>query len=93
MEDHLLWLEIALSGIDIFRLEHALCHQYKAAFGDGGLSAQLWKMECGELENYRMLAARGLISRPVAFALYALSLLKYCRRLVLKSIRQTLHPG
>jgi glycosyltransferase involved in cell wall biosynthesis len=92
MEDHLLWLEIALSGVDIFRLEHALCHQYKAAFGDGGLSAQLWQMECGELENYRMLAARGLISRPVTFALYAFSLLKYCRRLVLKSVRQIWHP-
>ena len=93
MEDHLLWLEIALSGIDIFRLEHALCHQYKAAFGDGGLSAQMWKMECGELENYRLLAARGLISRPVALALYALSLLKYCRRLVLKSIWTTRRPN
>ena len=92
MEDHLLWLEVALSGIDIFRMERALCHQHKAAFGDGGLSAQMWKMECGELENYRMLAARGLISRPVALVLYALSLLKYCRRLVLKSIRTRRRP-
>ena len=88
MEDHLLWLEITLSGKVITILDHTLCYLFKAPFGEAGLSGQMWQMECAELANYRYLAARRLISWPAAFLLCIYSCLKYCRRLVMVSSRR-----
>ena len=79
-EDYLLWLQIVLSGQVAWRLELPLTYLYKARFGERGLSAELWKMEKGELDTYRRLLATGLIHRSSCLALYSYSILKFLRR-------------
>lgn len=82
-EDYLLWLRIVLGGNSAWLLELPLAYSYKADFGAKGLTGQLWKMEIGELDTYKQICREGLISQTAFFALAALSLLKYLRRLVL----------
>jgi glycosyltransferase involved in cell wall biosynthesis len=83
MEDHLLWMELSLSEMQIFRFEHALCYTYKAAYGESGLSSDLWLMEQAELHNYWFLGKRELLSPFMVVPLCTYSLLKFCRRLLL----------
>lgn len=92
MEDHLLWLRIACSGVRIERLPCVLCYTFKPAFGHEGLSAALWKMERAELANYRLLRREGCIGAPAAAALQGWSLLKFVRRIVLVAARRMLSP-
>ena len=51
-EDYLLWLQIAADGIPIYYIDLPLAAIYKAPYGASGLSANLWQMECGELNTY-----------------------------------------
>lgn len=55
MEDHPLWMQIAFAGHRVVRLKAELAFLYKAPFGEGGLSSDLWRMEAAELDNYRIL--------------------------------------
>jgi glycosyltransferase involved in cell wall biosynthesis len=84
MEDHLLWMEICLLRMRVIRLEHVLCYTHKAAFGESGLSSHMWKMELGDLQNYRYLFRKDMISAQQLVFLSAYSLLKYIRRIFLK---------
>jgi len=88
MEDHLLWQTMALSGERIAILDSVLAAIHKAPYGAGGLSAELWAMEKGELDNYRQLHRQGLISLPAAFAFRLFSLLKLVRRLIVVALRR-----
>lgn len=81
-EDYLLWLQTALSGLLAYRLELELGYQYKAPYGQGGLSKQLWSMELGELDAYQQLRAAGLISGLSCKLLAFYSAAKFLRRLV-----------
>ena len=87
MEDHLLWMTMALRGERIALLDAPLASIHKAPYGASGLSADLWLMEKGELDNYRLLHSEGLISWPAMAALQALSLAKYAKRLAVSAAR------
>jgi glycosyltransferase involved in cell wall biosynthesis len=95
MEDHLLWMQAAFAGYKLARLDAWLSFMYKAPFGEKGLSAQLWKMEKAELDNYRRLFRADAISAPATLALWGWSLVKFARRLVyapIPALRQRLEP-
>ena len=83
-EDYLLWLQIVLSGHTAWRLELPLTYLYKAPFGERGVSADLWKMEKGELDTYWKLHRQGSITKLSLLAITTYSLLKYIRRLIIK---------
>ena len=83
MEDHLLWMEIALGGHAVTRMDACLAYQYKAPFGEGGLSAQLWSMELADLRNYLLLQQSGNLRSFWLLVLWPWSLLKFSRRLLI----------
>lgn len=88
MEDHLLWMELALSGLRVAKLDASLTVIGKAAYGAGGLSAQMWAMEKGDLQNYWYLRKTGRIGLPTALFMMMLSLAKYGRRLAVVGLRR-----
>lgn len=81
-EDYLLWLEIIFSGLHAFYLDVPLAYTFKPQFGAGGLSADLWKMEKGELDSYFKLYRKGRISCFLFECLATLSLTKHIRRML-----------
>ena len=64
-----------------------LAASFKEFYGESGLSSNLWKMEKGELENFRILRKEGLISWPLCIAGCAFSFLKYIRRVIICAMR------
>ena len=87
LEDRLLWLQLALNGCKIARLELTLAYLHKAPYGEKGLSSDLWPMEKGELDAYTQLRKMGLLNKLQESALKAFSLLKYLRRVWLSRRR------
>ena len=87
MEDHLLWMEIALTYGPIDLIQLPLAFLFKAQWGESGLSSQMWSMEKGELFNYRYLLSERRISIAMAGLLIAWSLLKFVRRILIKCYR------
>lgn len=87
VDDHLLWLNIICSGHKGAFIDLDLAYFYKAPYGAGGLSGQLWKMEKSELDNYRRLRDKLLISWPAFIVLIVWSLVKYVRRVVISKLR------
>lgn len=87
-EDYLLWLQIALDGHQVRRLELPLAYLYKAPFGEGGLSAELWKMEKGQLDTFFRLRSEGRLGWITTLAISVYSLLKYLRRLIIVYVRK-----
>lgn len=85
MEDHLLWMEIALAGKSLVRLNARLACLHKAPFGGSGLSAQLWAMERADLGNYLLLHRSGRLGMLWLPALWGMSLIKFARRLLIAS--------
>ncbi len=83
MEDHMLWLQILLSGGRVIKLKPDMAAIYKESFGAKGLSAQIWSMERGELKNYQRLHREGLLRTSEYAALNLYSLTKFLRRLVI----------
>lgn len=79
-EDYLLWAQILLSGALGVRLELPLATLYKARFGAGGLSGNLWQMEKGELRSIRKLWQQELIGTSQLCFLSIFSIVKYLRR-------------
>lgn len=84
-EDFFLWQQIAYSGLLISRLEAPMAYVHKALFGEGGLSAQLWEMEKGELDNFARLYGAGSINKMMFLAASLFSILKFCKRVILAS--------
>ena len=89
MEDHLLWMEIVLSGYKATRINLRLATINKAQFGASGLSSQLWAMQTGELDNYLQLYRQKYIGTPTAVFFLCFSLVKFARRLFIVAWRKT----
>ncbi len=86
-EDYLLWLRIICSGYKAMFIGLDLAYLYKAPYGAGGMSRQLWAMERGELDTYRRLRNEQLISWPSFLALSVFSMVKHMRRAVICKLR------
>jgi glycosyltransferase involved in cell wall biosynthesis len=82
-EDFYLWQQVAFAGLPIVRIEAQLVHYYKALYGEGGLSAQLWKMEKGELSNFADLYRAKSISGLLFIVAMGFSIMKYANRQVI----------
>jgi len=89
MEDHLLVIELCFQYGEIDEIQLPLAYLYKAQIGDGGLGSNLWRMERGELQNYRYLVSNGRISFITAAALSIFSLAKFIRRVLMVKIQQS----
>lgn len=87
-EDFYLWQQMAFAGFQIVRIEIPLVHYYKALYGEGGLSGQLWKMEMGELSNFVALYREGCINWLLFIAATGFSITKYVMRLVVTRINR-----
>lgn len=88
-EDYLLWLHIACDGARLYRTAEHLAFCYKSHFGEGGLSAQLEKMQRGELDNYREIRDRGCIGRLQYLLLVSWSWMRHISRHIKVMIRTT----
>jgi glycosyltransferase involved in cell wall biosynthesis len=86
-EDALLWQELALAKVEIVRLEIPLVRLHKAPYGDGGLSAQLWAMQCAELNNFRIHYKNKNASIGILIIAILFSVVKFLRRLLISAIR------
>jgi hypothetical protein len=87
-EDYLLWLQMACDGHRLELLDAELCYVFKTAFGEGGLSAHLWRMEEGELAVFWQLVEENRLSYPTAVLCSVFSVLKYIRRVVIVTTRR-----
>jgi len=83
-EDYRLWLQIAWQHTcAIINRPLAGSISGKLEYGQAGLSANLWKMEQGELSNYLFLYRQGRISAITLTGICCYSLLKYLRRKII----------
>ncbi len=88
-EDYLLWLQVVLDRVPVAYIDLPLAAIYKSAYGMSGLSARIWKMECGELATYWQLHREGRLGSLGAVLFSMTSLAKFLRRLsrtIFKSI-------
>ena len=88
MEDHLFLMRVSTAGLQIAKTAMPLAFIYKNIFGDAGLSADLWIMQRGELENYDILRREGGISYAAACLLKSYSWLKFFRRYLIVIARK-----
>lgn len=89
-EDALLWQQLALSGVNIVRLETQLVMLHKAPYGISGLSAQLWEMECAELNNFCIHYHAKKIGLAILMLATMLSVAKFFKRLMTHAWRKLL---
>jgi len=88
IDDHHLLQQMVFAGFEIALIRKPLVVVYKAFYGEGGLSGDLWNMERADLRNYVELRRRGQIGHITSYALLSLSLLKFCRRLAMVGARR-----
>jgi glycosyltransferase involved in cell wall biosynthesis len=81
-EDFLLWLSIVLSNKKAIKINRVLLFAYKQPFGVTGLSSQLWNMERGELETYKIIGSRFNINTFYLSLIKVYSFIKFTRRLL-----------
>jgi glycosyltransferase involved in cell wall biosynthesis len=87
-EDYLLWQHIAWAGGKIVRIESPLAYIHKPAYGTSGLSAQLWNMERGELDNFMFLYYEGYIGAFLCIISASFSIIKFLKRLFVTEIQR-----
>jgi len=87
-EDFLLWSEILLDGHSAWRCDLPLALLFKAKYGEGGLSSNLWLMEKGQLDSYFRLYTSKRLNVFYFGALYLYSIAKYIRRVLIVVCRQ-----
>ncbi|WP_101047670.1 glycosyltransferase family 2 protein [Macromonas nakdongensis] len=87
-EDYLLWLQLACKSNSLITIDLPLAYLFKAPYGEGGLSAQLWKMQRGEIDVYRRIRDEGEINFATYMALTFWSLIRFCRRLMITALRK-----
>jgi glycosyltransferase involved in cell wall biosynthesis len=92
-EDYALWLRIALSGFTPYYFKEGLAFGLKPPWGWAGLSANLWKMELGELDTYMLLAREKMIPWAAFPILAAWSLAKFSRRYLLSWVQRKWRSG
>ncbi len=93
IEDLLLWQQIAYSGLRVARVESPLSYVHKAFYGAGGLSAHLWNMEKGELDNLRVLFSQRNIGGLMFLAAVTFSTAKFIKRLVVTRFMRVVEPA
>lgn len=86
-EDYLLWMQIVFAGHPASVLELPLAFAYKADFGEGGLSQQVWRMERGELDSYQRIFREQHVGWATAVPIYLFSLAKFVRRYLRSRLR------
>ncbi|MDR3371565.1 glycosyltransferase family 2 protein [Rhodoferax sp.] len=86
MEDHMLWMRVVCSGERVVKIPITLAAIYKNPFGVAGLSSNIWKMERGDLGNYRRLYQAGCVNSVQFSLLVVYSALKYVRRLIIYTV-------
>lgn len=82
-EDYNLWLNILFSGKASAYSDSELGFLYKASYGESGLSSQLYKMQVGELSNYKYLYSKGYINAFQYIFFTFFSLIKYLKRVII----------
>lgn len=80
-EDYNLWLKVILVE-PLYKISQPLVLLHKKPYGDAGLSSNLWKMEKGELYNYKLFFNNKKINFMRFIFVSTLSLLKFIKRLV-----------
>lgn len=85
-EDLFLWQKIAFSNFQVMRIESPLAFVHKPLYGAGGLSAQLWKMEKGELSNFVALYQTCSINFLLYAAATFFSIIKFIKRLLMTGL-------
>lgn len=88
-EDILLWQQIAFAGLQVVRIESPLAYVHKPFYGAGGLSAQLWKMEKGELSNFVVLYQAGSIGFLQCAVAILFSIIKFSKRLLVTTLKRS----
>lgn len=87
-EDYLLWLQVVIASLPVYRLETCLAYSLRPDFSPGGYSGQLWVHEKRELRALRMVREGGRLSWPTCILASGWSLLKFVRRLwLMRSVR------
>lgn len=81
-EDYLLWLRLILNGYEGWRLNIPLGFVYKAFYGMGGATKNIFKAEIEELKCFKTIRSEGLIGYPVMFGVMLFSVLKFMRRIL-----------
>jgi hypothetical protein len=87
-EDLLLWQQVASLGFLIVRIEVPLAYVHKDFYGAEGLSANLWAMEVGELDNLKFLHRSKKISPFIFLVGSGFSVLKFIRRTLVGLLRK-----
>ena len=83
VEDHRLWLEIAIEKMVIVKLNSQLAAIYKPNYGASGLSSNMWLMEKAELSNYRYFYNKGKLLLPIYVFLQCFSFIKFVKRILI----------
>lgn len=88
-EDYLLWLQIAFNNHKLALQKDVLVRLCdKPLWGAAGLSANLWKMEKSELNNFKILHETGKISCFLYWIVSAFSMMKHVRRVIITRFRK-----
>ncbi|GAH32043.1 unnamed protein product [marine sediment metagenome] len=75
-------MQILFNEYEVIYIDMVLTFLHKAAYGDGGLSGDLWAMEWGTINVYYQIWRERLISLPVLLSLLLISLAKFLRRII-----------
>ena len=87
-EDVFLWQRVAFANLKVVRIEMPLAYVHKSFYGVDGLSAQLWKMEMGELSNFFSLFHTKNISLPLYAVVISFSVVKFFKRILVTAIKR-----
>ncbi len=79
-EDYELWCVLSCSGFECYSIDKPLTFCHKPLYGHAGLSGNLWDMEKGELEVYKVLRTQGKVEAYYYYFLKVWSLMRYLRR-------------
>ena len=91
-EDYKLWLELSYSNKCAVLSEALVVYaDNENMFTRNSLSARMWKMEKGELDNYKYCLYKGYINRCAYFCLIPFSLFKYLIRLFLRMVQKRIN--
>lgn len=86
MEDHLLWLEVVLSGGKVVRLDAPLVTLHKGQVGVSGLSSHVSAMSKADFGNYLVLYRKGMLGLVALWLCWAWAAVKLSRRAVVFGI-------
>ena len=86
-EDYLLWTQIVLDGHPAWRIQSQLSYMFKAVYGEGGLSGNLWQMEKNELRLFLQLFREKRLFLLQVLFLLPFSYVKFIRRRLIGSLR------